>query len=604
MCAGKGYLNDILMPVLEHLMNTKLSVGVAAVGLLLLSAVLAAGCGSDETSGPTTPVKADVDTYMQSLPAWDVFSPPVADTNGPTGATIEDLDGALFCRTTPCSITTTPEQVVTYGTFPNILWLGALIQGDSYAGGLGSMEELPIRQRAPLRIGVNLLTGDSVSATVEDPDATTVGQAIGTLISNAVSSGYHGGSAVHFTQKKTYSLEQAALSLGLSARYMGVSVKNQLDLSSVQQKNTLMAYFKQLMFETYIVLPQTPSAMFSNEFTEDVLQQQVNLGNIGPDNLPVYVARIEWGRIMVLTMSSDASITDMRNALRATYYKNEVDLTVEYQQILQNSEMEVVTFGGDDADALALIRSGDITSYFTDSPDLTTAFPIGYVLNNLADNSTAKVAETTAYDMKECVQATANLYSSWTDWVDAFSVIPDSTINIYFETTGANLLKAPELADWWVPGSNAHLGNATITFPRSSTGYDFQFVLTALETNCPYPLTFEDDEFSGAPSNIISIGDVGNCEDDDFQIVVSDFRDSSYVFAIGTYVGNNGWTAEEKVEVFNGDQKIAEFTPSNATNFFMGVVSSVPITRLRFDEDAGGNDIYIRDFVFGVAYRR
>ena len=75
------------------------------------------------------------------------------------------------------------------------------------------------------------------------------------------------------------------------------------------------------MFETYIVLPQTPSAMFSDEFTEDVLQQQVNLGSIGPDNLPVYVARIEWGRVMLLTMSSDASITDMRNALRATYYR-------------------------------------------------------------------------------------------------------------------------------------------------------------------------------------------------------------------------------------------------------------------------------------------
>ena len=79
-----------------------------------------------------------------------------------------------------------------------------------------------------------------------DPDPTTVGQAIGTLISNAVQSGYQGGSAVLFTQKQTYSLEQAALSLGLSARYMGVSVKNKLDLSSVQQRNTLMAYFKQL----------------------------------------------------------------------------------------------------------------------------------------------------------------------------------------------------------------------------------------------------------------------------------------------------------------------------------------------------------------------
>lgn len=573
--------------------------------VVLLLAVVGTGCGSDDASGPETPVKADVDAYMQTLPAWDDFSPPVVDANGPTGATTEDLDGSLFCRTTPYSITETPEQVVTYGTFSNILWLGALIQGDSYAGGLGSMEELPIRQRAPLRIGVNFLSGDSIATTVEDPDPTTVGQAIGTLISNAVQSGYHGGSAVFFNQKQTYSLEQAALSLGLSARYMGASVRNKLDLSTVQQRNTLMAYFKQLMFETYMVLPQTPSEMFSDAFTEDVLERQVALGNIGPDNLPVYVARIEWGRIMLLTMSSDASITDMRNALRATYYKNEVDLTVEYQQILQNSEMQVVTFGGDDADALALIRSGDITSYFTDSPDLTTAFPISYVLNNLADNSTATVGETTAYEMKECVQAMADLYSSWTTWNDAFSVIPDSTINVHFETTGPNLQKATELQGWWVPASNAHLGTATITFTPESTDQDFQFALTALEPGCAYPLTFEDDEFpAGTPSNIISIGDVDNCQDDDFEIVVSDFRDSAYVFAIGTNIGNNDFTAEEKVEVFNGDQKIAEFTPSNAQDHFMGVVSSVPITRLRFDEDAGGNDIYIKDLVFGVAYRR
>jgi len=90
----------------------------------------------------------------------------------------------------------------------------------------------------------------------------------------------------------------------------------------------------------------------------------------------------------------------------------------------------------------------------------------------------------------------------------------------------------------------------------------------------------------------------------DFQIAVSDFRDSSYVFAIGTYIGKNGLTPEEKVEVFNGDQKIAEFAPPNVTDFFMGVVSAVPITRVKFNEDAGGNDIYIRDFAFGVAYRR
>ena len=579
---------------------------MAALTFSMLIAIFISGCGGDDNSAGPTPVMADVDTYMKSLPAWDVFCPPLTDADSATGETIENLDmgQGLFCRTTPCSITKTPEQVVTYGTFSNILWLGGLIQGDSYAGGLGSMEELPIRQRAPLKIGVNLLTGDSISATVNNPDPTTVGQAIGTLISNAVDSGYHGGSSVYFTQKQTYSLEQAALSLGLSAKYMGASIKNKLDLSSVQRKNTLMAYFKQFMFETYIVLPQTPSDMFSNAFTDAVLQQQVSLGYVGPDNLPVYVARIQWGRIMVLTMSSDSSAVDMTNALKATYGGFGVTMTAKYQSILANSEMEVVTFGGDDSDALALIRSGDISTYFQDSPEVTTAFPIGYVLNNLADNSTAKVGETTTYELKECVQVQTQYYRDWTQWKNAFSVIPDSSDNKFFATNGTNVGLANELQGWWTPASNAHLASKIITYPPVRTGYDFQFSLEALQLNCPYPLTFNDDEFPGSPVNMISIGDVDDCDDDNFEIVVSDFRNNCYVFAIGVYLGNNGTTPDEKLEIFYGDRKIAEIPYTELPgDSFMGVVSAVPITKFKFTEDTGGNDIYIRDFCFGVAYR-
>ena len=56
--------------------------------------------------------------------------------------------------------------------------------------------------------------------------------------------------------------------------------------------------------------------------------------------------------------------------------------------------------------------------------------------------------------------------------------------------TTPNLQKVTELQGWWVPGSNAHLGHATITFTPENTGFDFQFALTALEPNYPYPLTF------------------------------------------------------------------------------------------------------------------
>ncbi|HEQ98251.1 MAG TPA: hypothetical protein ENO22_02805 [candidate division Zixibacteria bacterium] len=578
--------------------------GIVPLSLLLCLGIIMLACGGDSPAGPDD--MADMNTYMSSLPAWDEFCPPVIDSDAPTGETVENLDmgQGLFCHTTPCSITETPEQVVTYGTFSNILWLGGLIQGDTYAGGLGSMEELPIRQRAPLTVGVNLLHGDSVSTVVQDPDAASVGQATSNLIAIAMNSGFQAGSSVYFTQKEMYSLEQAMLSLGLSANYMGTEVRNKLDLTAVKKKNTLTAYFKQFMFETYIVQPQTPSEFFSAEFTPERLEEQVNTGSIGPDNLPVYVSRIQWGRIMLLTMSSDSSYTDMKNALKATHPAFSIDLTAKYEHILSTSEMEVVTFGGDDADALGLIRSGNIESYFTQSPDLSTAFPIAYALNNLADNSPAKVGETTEYEVKECTQITTAYYTDWNQWRDAFSVIQDSSDNKFFETNAENIYKSDEVD--WIPGSNSHLVTNILTFAPANTGYDFTFYLKTLQDGCPYPLTFNDSEFSGA-TNLLSIGDVDNCQYDAFEIGVSNFLNDSYVFAVGIYVGDNGVSSDEKLEIFYHDRKIEEIPysqmPSGGLSF-MGIVSTIPITKIKFTEGYDGDDIYVKDFCFGVAYRR
>jgi hypothetical protein len=575
------------------------SVAIAAMSILNCS----------KKSGPTGPgpEMADVNTYMSSLPAWSAFCPPVAECDTAVGPVVEDLDmgQGTFCRTTPCSISKTPEQVVTYGTFSNVLWLGGLIQGKSYAGGVGSMVELPIRQRAPLTIGINLLSGDSIGAVVSNPDAASVGQAVGSLIDKAADSGYHGGSSIYFSQKEMHSLDQGMLSLGLSAKYMGAEVRNKLDISGAHAKNTLTAYFKQFMFETYIVQPQTPAAFFTNEFTQEILQEQVTAGNFGPTNLPVYVSRIQWGRIMLLTMSSDSSIVDMRNALQATHPEFGVTLTAKYRHILSTSEIEVVTFGGDDSDALALIRSGSIASYFASSPDLRTAFPIGYALCNLADNSLAKVGETTQYELKECSQVTTQYYTDWTQWRDAFAAIQDSSDNKFFATSPGNINKADE--NWgWTLGSNTHLGTRQLTFQPENSGFDFAFYLRTLQEGCPYPLTYNDDEFTGATS-LLGIGDVDNCQYDAFEIVVEDFRNDSYVFAIGVYLGDNGRSADEKLEIFFGDSKIAEFPytliPSSGPPVFMGVVSAIPITKYVFTEGYDGDDIYIKDFCFGVAYR-
>lgn len=561
------------------------------------------GCSDDNPTTPS-PIKADVNTYMSSLPSWNSFCPIEDAFDSAIGDPIENLDvgAGMFCRTTPCSITETPEDVVTYGTFSNILWLGALIQGDSYAGGLGSLEELPIRQRASLRVGVNFLSGDTISMTVQNPTASSINQVLGTLISNAQDSGFQAGSSVYFTQREMFNLTQGMLSLGLSAKYMGVSIKNKLSLSGMKKKNTINAYFKQNMFEVYIELPQTPAQMFSPEFTDEKMQEQVDIGNIGPDNLPVYVARIQYGRIMVLSMSSDSSITDMQNALKASYASFNVNMTAKYSEILNTSEIEVVTFGGDDGDALSMLQSGDINSYFENSPPLTAAYPIAYALNNLADNSLAKVSETTTYDVTECQQMETNIYLDWNSWKDAFSAVPDSVENVFFTTNAANVGLATELG--YSPANNQNVGGI-LTYPSANTGYNFNFYLKALQPGCSYPITFNDTEFS--ETNMLSIGDADDCENDDFEIGASTNDDETYVFAIGFYLCDNGRETSETLEVFNGTSKVQEYDynylPNSTGEVFVGVVSTVPITHIVFNEGAGGDDIFIKDFCFGVAHR-
>ena len=53
------------------------------------------------------------------------------------------------------------------------MWLGSLLQGDGYVNGLGSLKELPIRERAPLTIFIDLL-GTGITQTIESPDAASV----------------------------------------------------------------------------------------------------------------------------------------------------------------------------------------------------------------------------------------------------------------------------------------------------------------------------------------------------------------------------------------------------------------------------------------------
>lgn len=374
----------------------------AALALLALCALL--GACSEDTAGPP-PAPADLETFFASLPAWESFSPPLADADVAVGDPVSEdvtIEGADYVETTtPYSITRTPEKIVTLNPDVEILWVGSLLQGDGYVGGIGSLAELPIRQRAPLTLSIDILAEDN-TLTVENPDQASVQQAIGTLIEAAEAAGHTAGSDIYFTKETTHSLDQASLKMGLSASYMGASIKASLSTNISTEMRTVTAYFVQRMFTASLVLPQTPDAVFSEDFTQAKLDEQVALGRMGPENLPVFISSIAYGRILIFTFTSTAMETEINATLNAVYNAGEFggELSAEQQSIMENAQISVVAVGGDADHALQLIRSNNLADYFAEDAPITTAKPISYTVRNLADNTIAKISETTEYDLR------------------------------------------------------------------------------------------------------------------------------------------------------------------------------------------------------------
>ena len=160
------------------------------------------GCSSDDDPVPDP---YDPNEYLINLPSWEEYSPtlPDDDTVGEPVSEI-DWDQRLVCQVTECSLTKTPEDIVTYNPGSEILYLGSLIQGDSYVGGVGSIAELPIRERAPLTVTIDLHTPNS-SRTVQNPTAATVGDAIHDLVSEAHNAGHQAGSSIFYNQVNSHS---------------------------------------------------------------------------------------------------------------------------------------------------------------------------------------------------------------------------------------------------------------------------------------------------------------------------------------------------------------------------------------------------------------
>ena len=385
-----------------------------------------AACDKNSTSPLEPEAVEEVANYLSSLPSWTTFSPreqaraatPVEDPTSLPEVTLDvevvNEDGSTSilpdisysCQSQPFTLTENPEQIAIYSPDLDLLWPGALIQGKSHRDGLGSLLGLSIAERTAIEVSIPSLANDDNFRQVDTPSQAEVAQAIGSMIGNATASGLSTPSTITFSMSEYHSESQFALEAGISGRYLGFEASATGSVENNASKTTITAQFYQRMFDVVVAPPQTPDAFFNTDFTADKLQQQVNLGRIGPDNLPVYVSNVVYGRMMMISMTSTASASDIRSTMQAAYNGigggGAASLDVQQRKILEESEIRVTSLGGDADATLAVIRSGNWAEYFTDNAPLSSAAPLSYTFRNLGDGSIASVSETTEYNITMC----------------------------------------------------------------------------------------------------------------------------------------------------------------------------------------------------------
>lgn len=401
-------------------------------GLVWAAAVsaLALGCGAPSVTDDagTTPRELAECSQPENLaactPSWEEFArnppeqPPTLvgePVQSEVQADLHNLEGdedpevtvqsdvTFSCTSETYSMATTPNKLVMYRPDATVLWPGGLVQGASYRDG-GDFLALPIAERAPLEV-IASINNDDNARMVDVPTAGSVGQAIGSMIGNAEAQGLATATSIDFVREEYHSESAFALGASLSARYLGFEASASGSVDTNASMTTVTAHLTQTVYSVSVATPPTPDDFFSSALTAEALQAQIDLGRIGPNNPPVFVSDVLYGRMMMYSVTAAASASEIRATIEASYENlsgsASGSLTTRQEKLLETATIRFVQVGGDQDSANRALRSGNLAEYFTERMPLTAAAPLQFTFKSLT-GEVAHVTEAGEYTVTTC----------------------------------------------------------------------------------------------------------------------------------------------------------------------------------------------------------
>ncbi|MEZ6093854.1 MAG: thiol-activated cytolysin family protein [Pirellulaceae bacterium] len=301
-------------------------------------------------------------------------------------------EGDFICTPITVEETVNNQQHYILGVM-NRLYPGMIMDGQRLSD--GQFVEIPDARNPFTLVYANgpFLKGRETFE-VKDPSFDTVHNATTKMLQQGVKGKTTAN--LSYSIESIHSQEHFNLKLGANIHYGAASVATDFGIDWSTKKSKILVTFKQPFYEFHADRIDAENAFVDRK--------------VLPTDL--FVSRIAYGRLLLFSIESDESLTDLEAAVSATFNavaaSGNVDLEGQYETTLKSSTIKAYVQGGSAKQAVDIITNGfdGIKNYINNGsqfdPFRNPGSPMVYELTYLSSGLTANIITSTSYTYSVC----------------------------------------------------------------------------------------------------------------------------------------------------------------------------------------------------------
>ena len=398
----------MLNPEKQEVMKTN-HLNFKTISVLLLSTILLTfvGCNKDEVlpDDPSLPQFSnnDADDFNSAVANLSGFNQPEESSIVETASTNPEREGTteFECFTQTFKGAPGFSELFTLDPTTDVIYPGSMLKGETIPTGEYARIN---KDRAPITMSISLNNvKGKTSVTVNNPNLLSeVRAGVNELLNLEVKGATP--AQLEFDKSQVYSEQQLSIALGANYRDKTKDISGSFDFNTTTVKKKYVLKFIQKYFTIDLDSPgQVPSDLFTD------LPSIESLGSTSP----VYVSAVTYGRMVLYTVESDYSITEVETAFNAAIEAGEkggdFNLDVDSKNVLEESNIKALIIGGNGASAAQTIGGNleKIYDYIAAggnySPEESPGSPLSYKLSYVKEGfPAANVVLATEYQSRNC----------------------------------------------------------------------------------------------------------------------------------------------------------------------------------------------------------